>query len=50
MGEKRTSKTRAQPEHSSKETHGLIAKEKTLQQSARSSIVLDNRSHRTKQG
>jgi len=49
MGAKRTSGTRKQRKTSSMETSGLIAKGKTLLQSARDNIALDTRSHRTNQ-
>ena len=50
MRVKRTAELRSQRKNSSKETQGLIAKDKSLQQSARKNIALDNRSHRTNLG
>jgi hypothetical protein len=50
MPGKRTSGTRKQRQTSSTERSGLIAKGKKLLQSARATIALDTRSHRTKQG
>jgi hypothetical protein len=50
MRKKSASGTRKQRKNSSNEASGLIAKDKKLLQSARESIALDNRSHRTNQG
>jgi hypothetical protein len=50
MPKKSTSASRKRQKNSSTDRSGLIAKGKKLLQSARATIALDTRSHRTKQG